>query len=113
MKKRTYTRYSLFGFAAMVLFFVFTISIAGAQDYSKKDLNEQLVMATLWYQRSAEMRAISYQAFNMAKLVFDMDLQRGTSRKKRAVVVEIVSDEPVRHRRLRGDRLQRRVRAGQ
>jgi len=79
--------------AAAMIFPVIVISTADAQDYTVKDLNEQLVMGTLWYQRSAEMRAISYQAFNMAKLVFDMDLQKKASGKKRAVVVDI--DETV------------------
>ncbi len=64
-----------------------------AQEYTAKDLNEQLVMGTLWYQRSAEMRALSYQAFNMARLVFDLDLQKGPSSKTRAVAVDI--DETV------------------
>jgi len=73
-----------------------TLSIAGsarAQDYTVKDLNEQLVLGTVWYQRSAEARALSYQAFNMAKLIFDLDIQKGASDKKRAVAVDI--DETV------------------
>lgn len=69
-----------------------TVSITGsarAQDYTIKDLNEQLVMGTLWIQRSAEVRALSYQAFNVAKLIFDLDLQKGASGKKKAVIVDI------------------------
>ncbi len=58
-----------------------------------KALNEQLVMGTLWYQKAAEVRALCYQAFNSAKLVFDMDLEKGPAGKKRAVVVDI--DETV------------------
>lgn len=71
----------------------FGISHVQAQDYNTRDLNEQLVMAALWYQRSAEMQALSYQAFNMAKLVYDMDLKIVDSDKKRAVIVDI--DETV------------------
>ncbi len=66
---------------------------AETQSYTLRDLNEQLVMGTLWYQKSAERRAISYQAFNMARLIFHVDLEKGTFGKKRAVVVDI--DETV------------------
>ncbi len=69
-----------------------TVSLTGkarAQEYTVKDLNEQLVMATLWIQRSAEFRALSYQAYNVAKMIFDFDLQRGATGKKRAVIVDI------------------------
>lgn len=66
---------------------------ARAGDYTTKDLNEQMVLGTAWYQRSAEARALSYQAFNIAKLIFDLDLAKGASGKKRAVVVDI--DETV------------------
>lgn len=62
-------------------------------EYTNKDLNEQLVMAGVWYQKSAEMRALSYQAFNMAKLLFDQDKKNNTSDQKRAVIVDI--DETV------------------
>ncbi|WP_425448099.1 5'-nucleotidase, lipoprotein e(P4) family [Dethiothermospora halolimnae] len=62
-------------------------------EYSIKDLNEQLVMATTWYQNSAEMRALSYQAFNLAKMVYDMDLNNNDSDEKRAVIVDV--DETV------------------
>ena len=73
-----------------------TVTLMGnarAQDYTVKDLNEHLVLGTVWYQRSAEVRALSYQAFNMAKLIYDLDLQKGASGKKRAVAVDI--DETV------------------
>ena len=93
MRTRTWKHTFKYVMAAVMVFSVIVISTADAEDYTLKDLNEQLVMGTLWYQRSAEMRAISYQAFNMAKLVFDMDLQKGASEKKRAVVVDI--DETV------------------
>jgi 5'-nucleotidase (lipoprotein e(P4) family) len=69
-----------------------TVSLTGnarAQEYTVKDLNEQLVLATLWIQRSAEFRALSYQAYNVAKMIFEFDLQRGATGKKRAVIVDI------------------------
>jgi len=78
---------------AVILFSASGMPGLHAQDYSLKDLNEQLVMGTLWYQKSAEMRALAYQAFNLAKLIFDLDLQKGASDKKRAVIVDV--DETV------------------
>ena len=59
-------------------------------DYSAMELNEQLVMATVWFQQSAEMRAISYQTFNFAKLLVDMDLaDEAITAETRAIVVDL------------------------
>jgi predicted secreted acid phosphatase len=38
------------------------------EKYTTRDLNEQLVMATLWMQASAEYRALCYQAFKLAQM---------------------------------------------
>jgi 5'-nucleotidase (lipoprotein e(P4) family) len=56
--------------------------------YTTMDLNEQLVMATLWMQASAEYRAICYQSFNWARMNLDafMAVYQGT--KPVAVVVD-------------------------
>ncbi|WP_083238734.1 5'-nucleotidase, lipoprotein e(P4) family [Caloranaerobacter ferrireducens] len=62
-------------------------------DYTTKDLNEQLVMATSWVQNSAEYRALCYQAFNLAKMILDNDLATNDSTEKRAIIVDI--DETV------------------
>lgn len=51
--------------------------------------NEHLVMSVLWFQRSAEMRALFYQAFNLARLRLDEDRGKNKGEKKRAVVVDI------------------------
>ena len=51
--------------------------------------SEHLVMANLWYQRSSECRALYYQAYNMAKLSLDHQLQMSKSKKPKAVVVDI------------------------
>lgn len=51
--------------------------------------NEHLVMSVLWFQRSAEMRALYYQAFNLARLRLDEDRRNNKSERKRAVVVDI------------------------
>lgn len=55
-------------------------------DYTKK---EHLVQATLWYQRSAEMRAVYYQTFNMAKMILDDKLMRIRLSKPAAIVFDI------------------------
>jgi 5'-nucleotidase (lipoprotein e(P4) family) len=61
--------------------------------YTTKDLNEQLVMATLWMQTSAEYRASSYQAFNLARTNLDTFLASHTGSKPVAVIVD--ADETV------------------
>ena len=61
--------------------------------YSTRDLNEQLVMATLWMQSSAEYRALSYQAFNVAAMNLDSFLAAYTGSKPVAIIVD--ADETV------------------
>ena len=56
--------------------------------YTTKDLNEQLVMATLWMQTAAEYDALCYQAFNLAKMLVDKKLAEGISVKPLAIVVD-------------------------
>ena len=58
MKKRTLKRVFLATLTTMTLFATSGAALAAEQTYTTKDLNEQLVMATLWYQRSAEVRAL-------------------------------------------------------
>ena len=55
--------------------------------------NEHLVMATVFHQKAAEMRALSYQAYNIARMMLDNDLRRAGLSKKQAIVVDI--DETV------------------
>ena len=62
-------------------------------EYTTKDLNEQLVMATLWMQASAEYRAVCYQTFNWAKINLDAFLAGYKGDKPVAVVVD--ADETV------------------
>ena len=61
--------------------------------YSTRDLNEQLVMATLWMQSSAEFRALAYQAFNVAAMNLDSFLAAYTGSKPVAIIVD--ADETV------------------
>ncbi len=60
---------------------------------TNKNSNEHLVMGTLWYQRSAECRALYYQAFNIAKISLDNQLKSTKNKLPKAVVVDI--DETV------------------
>jgi len=55
--------------------------------------NSHLIMAVLYHQKAAEYKALSYQAYNIAKLVLDKDLSNKSLKGKRAVIVDI--DETV------------------
>lgn len=57
--------------------------------YSTKDMNEQLVMGTLWTQASAEFRALCYQTFSLAKMKVKEDLKDTSVVKPRAIVVDL------------------------
>lgn len=61
---------------------------AVAGEYSTKDLNEQLVMATVWVQASAEYRALCYQAFNLARMNLDTFLSSHSGSKPVAVIAD-------------------------
>ncbi len=84
---------------ALVLFLVlFLSSCAGKQkeqadSYTTLELNEQLVMATLWMQTSAEFRALCYQSFNLAQMNLDSFLSSYKGSKPVAIIVD--ADETV------------------
>ena len=82
----------------MVMVAVAFIAVGGQTQakgpaYTTQDLNEQLVMATLWMQTSAEFRALCYQAFNLAKMNLDVFLKLHSGSKPVAVIVD--ADETV------------------
>lgn len=56
--------------------------------YTAKDLNEQLVLATLWMQTAAEYKALCYQAYNLGKMLIDKKLTEGISGKPLAIIVD-------------------------
>lgn len=58
------------------------------KQYSEKDLNEQLVLATLWMQSSAEYRALCYQTFNLSQMNLDKALTNKKSNKPLAIIVD-------------------------
>jgi 5'-nucleotidase (lipoprotein e(P4) family) len=63
------------------------------REYTAEDLNEQLVMAALWMQTSAEYRALCYQAFNLAQMNLDQFLKDYKGEKPVAIIVD--ADETV------------------
>ncbi|HSE18493.1 MAG TPA: 5'-nucleotidase, lipoprotein e(P4) family [Pyrinomonadaceae bacterium] len=70
-------------------FFSYTNVIAQAPQQAAAD-NEYQEGAVLWAQASGEMRALSYQAFNLARMVLDRDLRmRHRSRLRPAIIVDV------------------------
>jgi 5'-nucleotidase (lipoprotein e(P4) family) len=59
----------------------------------QEESQDQLILATLWYQRSAEMRAIYYQCFRNAETALSENLSQQGRTKPAAVVLDI--DETV------------------
>jgi 5'-nucleotidase (lipoprotein e(P4) family) len=62
----------------------------GDQNSSNQD---HLIMSTLWFQHSAEMRASFYQAFNLAEIMLNRHLEVLPANSKPAIVIDI--DETV------------------
>lgn len=69
------------------------LTSASAQQQPARSDNSHLLMATLWYQRADEFRALCYQAYNLAQLRLDQELSAPHKAKRPAVVVDI--DETV------------------
>ncbi len=62
------------------------------KDSSKISNSEHLVMATTWFQKSAEARAIYYQTFSYAKLVLDEKLKKDRFKIKKQKPKAIITD---------------------
>ncbi|MFW5808094.1 MAG: 5'-nucleotidase, lipoprotein e(P4) family, partial [Spirochaetota bacterium] len=80
----------------LLLAILIAVSAAGCAQrntYTTRDINEQLIMATLWMQTSAEYRALCYQAFNIARYNLDNYLASAASSKKPAIIVD--ADETI------------------
>jgi len=54
---------------------------------------DQLILSVLWYQRSAEMQALYYQGYNIARLSLDEKLKQSDNRRPKAIIMDI--DETV------------------
>ena len=73
----------------IVLSFIFLSLFASEESNKVIELeDESLLMAVLWHQTSAEYAALAYQAYNIARLRLDEDLQIKRE-KKRAIIVDI------------------------
>jgi len=57
------------------------------------ETQDQLILATLWYQQSAEMKALYYQCYRNAETALEENLARSDKSKPAAVVLDI--DETV------------------
>lgn len=86
-------------FLALFFSFIFFLSACTSQKEknesyckSKKTIcskQEHLTMSVLWYQKSAEMKAIYYQTYYLAKLALDKNIVESQSEKKKAIVLDI------------------------
>ncbi len=54
--------------------------------------SEHLSMATLWYQKAAEVQAIYYQTFNLAKLMLDKNIKKDRFKLKKKLPKAIITD---------------------
>lgn len=68
----------------LIVILLFTL-LASCKE-AKVPMQSQLMHATLWYQNSAEFKALSYQAFNVAKLKIDSYKRKV---RKLAIVVDV------------------------
>lgn len=72
--------------SVLSLSFLFTLTACTSQN-AEQQLQEQAVLGLNWVQQSGEYQALTYQAFNMAKLAFDQ--AKAAKGKKKAVVVDL------------------------
>lgn len=80
--------------AILVFTFCFIIlnGCKNVKQVSKSDErknNDYMELAVLYQQSSAEIKALYYQSFNLAKMMFEQDLANTEISKKRAVIVDI------------------------
>ena len=54
---------------------IILLSSCKQNDFNENKSQDHLIMSTLWYQKSGEMKALYYQCFNWAKLRVEMNLQ--------------------------------------
>lgn len=77
----------------LIFILVIVVSIINACTNENKNLNEpsqeHLINAVTWYQHSAEMKAIYYQSFNLAKIQLLKNKANSENTKPKAVVVDI------------------------
>lgn len=72
-------------FFGLVMIIALSLTTFVKAEYTTKDLNEESILALSWVQNSAEFKALSHQAFNIAKLRWDMNKEEG----KKCIVVDV------------------------
>lgn len=81
----------------LIIGILISVILTGCSPAEEKKIietnNDYLLLATLFQQHAAEKRALSYQAFNTARMMLDRSLKSARLTKKLAVVVDI--DETV------------------
>jgi 5'-nucleotidase (lipoprotein e(P4) family) len=76
-------------FILMIIGVALIASACKQNDFDKQQSQDHLIMSVLWYQKSAEMKALYYQSFNWAKLRVETDIDKNPSDKPKAVIVDI------------------------
>lgn len=74
---------------AIIALTIILHSCSNNNQFDEQKAQDHLIMATLWYQKSSEMKAIYYQSFNWAKYRLQEKVESDKSDKKKAVVVDI------------------------
>lgn len=81
------------GLAVMLLLLLFSLTVSAQAPPPTNQPpadNTYIEGAVLWQQTSGERRALSYQAFTLARLMLDRDLRMNRrSRKARAIIVDL------------------------
>ncbi|MCP4020733.1 MAG: 5'-nucleotidase, lipoprotein e(P4) family [Desulfobacteraceae bacterium] len=72
-------------FGIFIILTMALTAIPASAEFSTRDLNNEQIMALSWVQNSAEFKALAHQAFNLAKLRWDMDKKGG----KKCVIVDV------------------------
>ena len=79
--------------SALPIMSAFSAEQKADDSFGAKELNRELVMASLWVEVSGEYKALAYQAFNLAKVSLEQFKDQNPSIDKFAVVVDV--DETV------------------
>ena len=80
---------TLFSLIIVVLLLTSCKYIQQDRSNEKETAQDHLIMSTLWFQQSAEARALFYQAFNIASLMLDKHLEELPENSRPAIVIDI------------------------
>ncbi len=71
------------------------VGAVGCAHNSDKGNQDYLLASTLWVQTSAEWKALSYQAFKVARDRLDVELKKGNKRDGKPLAIVVDADETV------------------